>query len=296
MTPHRLSAALAAMLLLCIPLSAWAQDPPSISLEMTLMEDTNGMPGDECGVSETLEVGEGAVVEVCYEVTNTGDVALDFHDLEDTELGVILNSFNFTLVPDASAFLTMTVVASVDTTFNGTWTAYNEGPADEVQSMDSATLTVVPASIELSMTLAPDTNDTPGDECGDSDTLLVQAGTVVEVCYSVTNTGLTPLSLHDLEDSELGVILDDLAFELAPGTSAFLTQTYIASDNVTFEGTWTAFNEGPENVTQSSDQAFLEVYVVSIPTLGWWSKVLMVLLLLACSGVYLLGNKVRIRA
>jgi len=140
----RLILVLSALFLFLIPVAAWAQDPPSVSLEMTLTEDTNDMPSDECGVSDTLAVGEGAEVEVCYTITNTGDVTLNFHDLEDTEFGVLLDDFGFALDPDASVSLTQTVIASANVTFNGTWTAFNAGPTDEVQSMDSATLTVVP--------------------------------------------------------------------------------------------------------------------------------------------------------
>jgi len=297
----RLILVLSALFLFLIPVAAWAQDPPSVSLEMTLTEDTNDMPSDECGVSDTLAVGEGAEVEVCYTITNTGDVTLNFHDLEDTEFGVLLDDFGFALDPDASVSLTQTVIASANVTFNGTWTAFNAGPTDEVQSMDSATLTVVPPSISLDVTLAEDSNGLPSDDCGVSSTLLVQAGTVVEVCYTVTNTGLTPLNLHDLEDTELGIILSAFAFELLPGASVSLTQTVAPTADTTYVGTWTAYNEGPVNVAQATDSATLQVPIVQVPivqvpTIGWWAKAIMVLLLLLFSGMYFHGRQGRPRS
>ena len=268
-----------------VPAAVLAQNP-AIELTMTVTEDTNGMAGDECGVSDNIVVGEGVEYEVCYSVTNTGDVALNLHDLVDSELGVILDDFPFALAPAASAFLTMNVVATTDTTYNGTWTAFNAGPTDVAQSSDSASVTVLPPSISLAVTLTPDTNGMAGDECGTEANLSVPVGTDVEVCYRVTNTSQTTFALHDLVDSELGTILDDFPFELAPGTQAFLTQTVNASADITFVGTWTAFNPGPANVASDSATAFLQIEApppaesVPIPTLGMFSLGLLAMLLL----------------
>lgn len=256
----RVVSVLCAVVSLTSPLLALAGDGASIELTMTLAEDTNGMPGDDCGPSDMLTVGEGAEVEVCYYMTNTGSVELNLHDVEDTELGVLLANFPATVGPGASAWFTITVTASSTTTYNGTWTAYNEGPVDVAESTDSATLTVVPASIELTMTLAEDTNGMPGDDCGPSDMLTVDAGAEVEVCYYMTNTGMTELTLHDVEDTELGVLLGPgFPAVVGPGVSAWFTITVTASSTTTYNGTWTAYNEGPINVATSMDSATLTV-------------------------------------
>ncbi|MEZ4645792.1 MAG: hypothetical protein R3E31_24235 [Chloroflexota bacterium] len=55
--------------------------------------------------------------------------------------------------------------------------------------------------------------------CATTDTIEVEAGTVVYYCYTVTNTGNVTLSFHDLEDDVLGTILDGYAYDLAPGAS-----------------------------------------------------------------------------
>lgn len=232
-------------------------EPPTIELTMTLAEDL--LPGEpECGVSDTLTIGEGVSAEICYEIVNTSETTLSVHDLEDSELGTILSAFPFALTPGASVFLTQEFTATATTTFNGTWTAYNEGPINVAVSMDSATLTVVPPSIELTMTLVEDT-DPMSDECGVSDTLTVDEGVAVEVCYSVENTGMTPLDLHDLEDTEFGTILSAFPFTLVPGATAFLTQDLDASVTTTFNGTWTAYNEDPSVEAESMDSATLTV-------------------------------------
>jgi hypothetical protein len=152
-----------------------------------------------------------------------------------------------------------------------------------------------PPSISLEMTLTRDTNGVPGDECGVSDALLVASGTEIEVCYAVTNTGPITFNLHDLEDSEFGTLLSEFGVELLPGATVWLSQNVTASSDTTFEGTWTAYNDGPSDVAEASGAAVLEVVAAAVPTLGWWARLLMFLLLIAFSGVYLVGKKVRVR-
>ena len=43
----------------------------------------------------------GTTCTYCYEVTNTGDVTLNLHDLDDSQLGTIFNSFAYSLTPGA---------------------------------------------------------------------------------------------------------------------------------------------------------------------------------------------------
>ena len=50
----------------------------------------------------------------------------------------------------------------------------------------------------------------------------VAEDTVVTYCFGVTNTGLTPLAFHDLEDSELGALLTAFNFVLEPGPACLL--------------------------------------------------------------------------
>jgi hypothetical protein len=54
-------------------------------------------------------------------------------------------------------------------------------------------------------------------------------GTVVYYCYEVTNTGTVTLTLHDLNDSELGNIFTALPYDLAPGASVGSSRSTAAS-------------------------------------------------------------------
>ncbi len=78
--------------------------------------------------------------------------------------------------------------------------------------------------------------------CAATDTITVNAGTDVTYCYNVTNNTDITLSLHNLEDSELGTVLSNFPYELGPGDSVFVTETETIVTDTTNTATWTAFN------------------------------------------------------
>jgi hypothetical protein len=88
-------------------------------------------------------------------------------------------------------------------------------------------------------------------ECGASEIIGVPAGTVVYYCYTILNTGASPLSLHSLSDSEVGPVLADLDYVVPPGGAIdTVTLGRILSETVTAtivsEGVWTAATpDGP---------------------------------------------------
>jgi len=92
----------------------------SISLAKTV-----GTVAGACAATTSIQVPIGTPVTYCYTVTNTGALALNFHDLVDDQLGVILDDFPFALAPGASAFLTVdNVILPLGVTVNNaTWTA-----------------------------------------------------------------------------------------------------------------------------------------------------------------------------
>ncbi len=60
----------------------------------------------------------------CYQVENTGDVTFNFHDLDDDQLGVILNDLPYVLAPGAfSPEVIVPDVVSGPVVNTGTWTA-----------------------------------------------------------------------------------------------------------------------------------------------------------------------------
>ncbi len=90
-------------------------------------------------------------------------------------------------------------------------------------------------AISLSKTVG-----TTAGVCAATSSITVPVGTAVEFCYTVQNTGTVALNYHDLVDDQLGTILDDFNFVLAPGASAFTLVSDTPMATVTNTATWTA--------------------------------------------------------
>ena len=106
-----------------------------------------------CATTDEITVASGTEVYYCYEVTNTGDLTLEVHDLDDSELGTILSGFSFTLTPGSSvntvdAGLTVSAVITSMTVNTATWTASVIG-GPSAQSTDSATVNIADPDITV---------------------------------------------------------------------------------------------------------------------------------------------------
>ncbi|MBE2201341.1 MAG: immune inhibitor A [Anaerolinea sp.] len=100
--------------------------------------------------------------------------------------------------------------------------------------------------------------------CATGSAISVGPGDEVTYCYEVTNTGTLTLTLHDLEDDQLGTILSGLAYTLDPGDSVFITDTTAITQTTTNVATWTAYNPGPSGVISDTDSATVTVVQPSI--------------------------------
>jgi LPXTG-motif cell wall-anchored protein len=199
-----------------------------LSLDVTV-----GLDPGVCASTATAAVPEGLTAFYCFEVTNISGSTFSTHDLEDSQIGTILTDFPFTLAPGASAFITASADIFADTTNTANWFA--TGPGATGSASDTASVTVIPATVTLAKTVGTD----PG-ECAATDVISVAAGTTVFYCYEVTNTGQTALVRHDLVDDQIGTILTDFPFTLAPGASAFITASAIIDATTTNTAEWVA--------------------------------------------------------
>ena len=91
---------------------------PSLELKKTV-----GTNPHACATTDSVTVAPGTEVTYCYEVTNTGLTVFTLHDLTDDQLGSILTNFPYNLVPTASAFLTITHIATESSLVKATWQA-----------------------------------------------------------------------------------------------------------------------------------------------------------------------------
>ena len=233
--------------------AAWIADAPVVTPTIALSK-TVGTDPSVCATTTAITVTAGTLVTYCYEVTNTGEAPLSRHTLEDSELGVLLDDFPYALAPSASAFITESATISNTTINSATWTAYNPGPTDVTTATATATVTVPEPSINLSKTVGTDPN-----ACAATTAISVTVGTDVTYCYEVINTGIVTVTRHTLEDSDLGSILTDFPYTLAPGASAFITATTTLTQTTVNTATWTAYNPGPLDVTTAAAAATVTV-------------------------------------
>lgn len=237
--------------------AAWIDETavltPSIALTKTV-----GLDANTCATTSAITAPAGTEVTYCYEVLNTGSLTLTRHTLSDDRLGSILTDFPYTLAPGASAFITESAAITGTTVNTATWTAFNPGPTDMVTATATATVTVPPPAIELTKTVGIDPNT-----CAASTTITVTAGTDVTYCYRVLNTGGITLTQHNLDDSELGNLLNGFNYALVPEGSAFLTETATITQTTTNTATWTAYNPGPTHTVTATAAATVNVATIA---------------------------------
>lgn len=137
---------------------------------------------------------------------------------------------------------------------------------------DNLSLTTPTAAIMMDKTVGLD----PG-VCATTDEVNVPTpyeGNPVYYCYTVTNTGDFTLTVHDLVDSELGVLLDGLNYALGPGDSvdtvaAGLEFSATITQPTVNTATWTACNPAPGELQACIDGTDVVSYTdVATVTVG----------------------------
>jgi hypothetical protein len=113
--------------------------------------------------------------------------------------------------------------AEVPECADGTPARAVELPSGEVEGFcGAATSEAVLASISLRKTVGTDEST-----CAADTEISVVADTEVFYCYSVVNDGTATMTVHDLDDDQLGTLLDGFEYTLAPGASTFVTRSAI---------------------------------------------------------------------
>ncbi len=96
----------------------------------------------------------------------------------------------------------------------------------------------IPASVVMTKTVGTD----PTTCATGNDLTMPATGGDVTYCYTVENTGGITLTNHSLVDDQLGTILNNFSFNLAPSESIAITQTVQITQTVVNSATWTADN------------------------------------------------------
>jgi len=231
--------------------------PVSVGLDKRV-----GLDSQVCAATDSVNVLPGTEVYYCLEVRNSGQVTLTRHSLSDTKLGVILTDFEYTLVPGASAFLTLAANITTTTLNTAVWTAYNPGPADVARASDTTLVTANGVILEKTVGLNP-------NACATTPVISLTVGAQVIYCYGIRNDSPVTLTRHTVTDSKLGVLLNDFPYALAPGAGAFFTVSTFISETTVNTAAWVSYNPGPIQVVTGTDTA-----KVALIRRSWWPVIL----------------------
>ncbi|MBI2397550.1 MAG: hypothetical protein HYV17_07105 [Xanthomonadales bacterium] len=236
---------------LVLPLSALAAPGLGVATTVGTVAAYCTDPGnpDNCGLPPTnmVSVEPGEPYVVGYNATNTGDTEFISHTLTDTVFGLLLNNFPYTLPPASSAFITHrgnAPLISGSYPQSAIWTGTTAG-GDIVSASGSVSLTVLPPDFEITTTVAPAIEVcTNPDDIGTCSLPTRHAidfvpGRKVVISYLVHNSAAFAMPTHTLVDSALGSVLNNFAYNLSAGASAFLTVFDTPASDTVRSATWT---------------------------------------------------------
>ena len=156
---------------------------PSITFTKTVGTDPSLCANHAAG-----DCSQGTAVVYCYTVYNAGNAPLSTHDLVDTVLGVITNTYAYTLAPGATTFITHGYTVNITTTNVATWTAWLDDHR-AVTGVSSATVNVIPLRGAIVLTKTVGVNPA---ECAAANELTVMEGAPVYYCYTSTTSATLP--------------------------------------------------------------------------------------------------------
>ena len=225
--------------------------PHSVLLNKTVSDD--GL----CGSGDSIVVQPGTLVTYCYEMLNNSPITLTDHTLIDNQLGLFLNS-DATILAPASSFVFSTSAVVTQTTLNSaTWTAIDSFSNNSVAN-DNATVTALTPQVSLAKTIS-----VLPTVCQTNDTVSVSAGTQVNYCFEITNTGPVTVASHTLVDTHLGTLLTDSSLTLGPGQSFVFSQTAVINSSVVNTATVTS-SEPFGNQAMATDSARVNLVTVTL--------------------------------
>jgi LPXTG-motif cell wall-anchored protein len=231
-----------------------AAESAAMSVDMTVMVDDGS---DTCGTDTAAIVEKGTELRFCYTLTNTGDEALNLHDVRDSHIGQIAGpGFDHLVQPGDGVALTATGAFGKSALHDVTWEATGVESDTVVYEYDGVFVTVLGPEITLAMTvMIDDGHDTCGTETG----ISVAAGTQVRYCYTMTDSGDEDVNYHYLDDDQLGSLLDGLDREVEPGATLVHTEVAVITEAVTNTAQWTALSQGTGTDVWAVDSVTVEI-------------------------------------
>ncbi|MCE7980608.1 MAG: hypothetical protein DYG89_05400 [Caldilinea sp. CFX5] len=213
----------------------------------------------------TYKVNDGVydsnVATVTVAITQTNDAPLAVNDSYTLTTGTTLTGSNVLandsdeegdvltatlVISPAHGALTLAAHGLFTYTHDGSATltdtfTYRAGDGITTSTVATVNLIISPTTPLVSFALSKTVGiDGIKPLCTAKEEMKVPVGTAVVYCYTIRNTGSTTLTTHSLVDSDLGQLLDNVTYALAPGAAYSVTFTKTLTVSITNVATWTA--------------------------------------------------------
>ena len=186
------------------------------------------------GTIDTGQTGEQTIT-----ITNTGTGPLEITGIESDVSGLTFDPSMFTLAPNGSQTVTVTLPNATEGEILGSITISSNDP-------DRATQT-----LSVSVTVQP-----PPVPAISVQQTAIDFGTVafaqpIQETFTVQNTGTAPLEITGIESNVSGLTFEPSTFTLEPNSSRTVTVTFPSSVEGTFSGNITISSNDPDRATQT---------------------------------------------
>ncbi len=187
----------------------------------------------------TIEAGQTGEQKIT--ITNTGTADLEITGIESNVSGLTFDTTTFTLEPNGSQTVTVTLPDATEGTFSGNITISSNDPNSATQTLSVSIIVQPPPVPAISVQQT-----------------AIDFGTVafaqqVQQKITITNTGTADLEITGIEGKGdvSGLTFDTTTFTVEPGGSRTVTVTFPSSTEGTFSGNITISSNDPDRATQT---------------------------------------------
>ena len=187
----------------------------------------------------TIEAGQTGQQTIT--ITNTGTATLEITGIESSDVpGLTFEPSTFTLAPNGSQTVTVTLPNATEGEFSGNITISSNDPDRATQTLSVSVIVQPPPVPAISVQQT-----------------AVNFGTVefaqsVQKTITIMNTGTAPLEITGIQSSDVpGLTFEPSTFTLAPNGSQMVTVTFPSSTAGTFSGNINISSNDPDRAIQT---------------------------------------------
>ncbi len=180
----------------------------------------------------TVEAAQ--TVQQTFTVKNTGTAPLEITGIESDVSGLTFDTTMFTLEPNGSRMVTVTLPNATEGTFSGNITILSNDPE---RAKHTVSVSVIVQAAPVPAITVQETAINFG---------TVEVAQTVQQMITIQNAGTAPLEITGIESDVSGLTFDTTMFTLAPDGSQTVTITFPSSTAGTFSGNITISSNDPD--------------------------------------------------